>query len=102
MLIPGAALLGFYLANLLYGYHIPQYLSRKTGHLGGTVAFLICPFLFSSFVWPLVLTAGFTTLLLHVRLFRPNPFRGVGGSGRPDALAEIHFPDTGIITIGIC
>ncbi|MBA7468181.1 hypothetical protein ES707_03422 [subsurface metagenome] len=90
-----------YLANLLYDYHVPQYISRKLGHLGGCVAFLLLPLLFSSFWWPLILTTGFTALLAYSRVFRPDTFRGVGGSGRPDALAEIHFPATGIVTIGI-
>jgi len=102
LLIAGAALLGLYLANLFYDYKIPQYLSRKLGHLGGCVAFLLCPFLFSTFWWPLILTTGFTALLLYARFFRPKAFRGVGGSGRPEALAEIHFPATGIVLIGIC
>lgn len=102
ILIAGAGLLGLYLANLFYDALIPQYISRKIGHLGGAVAFLLCPFLFSTFWWPLILTAGFTSLLLYARVFKPNTFRGVGGSGRPDALAEIHFPATGMVTIGIC
>jgi len=101
ILIAGAALTGLYLANLFYDYNIPQYISRKLGHLGGCVGFLLCPLLFSSFWWPLILTAGFTVLLGYARIFRPSTFRGVGGSGRPEALAEIHFPATGIITIGV-
>ncbi|MBA7592063.1 hypothetical protein ES708_34237 [subsurface metagenome] len=48
------------------------------------------------------MTTGFTILLLYARWFRPKTFRGVGGSGRPHALAEIHFPATGIVLIGIC
>lgn len=101
ILIAGAALLGMYLANILYDYHVPQYISRKLGHLGGCVAFLLLPFLFSSFWWPLILTIGFTVLLAYARIFRPSTFRGVGGSGRPEALAEIHFPATGIVLIGV-
>jgi len=101
ILISGAALLGLYLANLFYDYNIPQYLSRKLGHLGGCVGFLLCPLLFDSFWWPLILTTGFTALLLYARAFRAETFRGVGGSGRPHALAEIHFPATGIVTIGV-
>ena len=101
VLIAGAALLGLYLANLFYDYNIPQYLSRKLGHLGGAVAFLLCPLLFSSFWWPLILTTGFTILLLYARLAKPDTFRGVGGSGRPQALAEIHFPATGIVLISV-
>ncbi len=102
ILIAGAALLGLYLANLFYDYGMPQYISRKLGHLGGCVGFLLCPLLFNSFWWPLILTTGFTILLLYARLFKPETFRGVGGSGRPQALAEIHFPATGIVLIGIC
>jgi len=102
LLITGAALLGLYLANLFYDYAIPQYLSRKLGHLGGCVGFLLCPLLFHSFWWPLILATAFTILLLYARWFRPKTFRGVGGSGRPHALAEIHFPATGIVLIGIC
>ncbi len=102
ILIAGAVLLSLYLANLFYDYHIPQYISRKIGHLGGCVGFLLCPLLFHSFWWPLILTTGFTALLLYARAFRPKTFRGVGGSGRPHALAEIHFPATGIVLVGIC
>jgi len=102
ILIAGAALTGLYLANLFYDYNIPQYISRKLGHLGGCVGFLLCPLLFSTFWWPLILTTGFTILLLYARWRRPNTFRGVGGSGRPHAFAEVNFPATGIVTIGIC
>ncbi|MBA7669298.1 hypothetical protein ES703_77428 [subsurface metagenome] len=102
ILIAGAALLGLYLANLFYDYGIPQYISRKLGHLGGAVGFLLCPLLFDSFWWPLILTTVFTILLLYARWRRPSTFRGVGGSGRPEALAEIHFPATGIVLIGVC
>lgn len=101
ILIAGAALLGLYLANLFYDYGLPNYISRKLGHLGGCVGFLLCPLLFSTFWWPLILTTGFTGLLLYARAFRPKTFRGVGGSGRPEALAEIHFPATGVILIGV-
>ena len=100
-LVACASLLGLYLANVFYDYGVPQYISRKVGHLGGAVAFLLCPLLFSSYLWPLILTAAFTVLLLYARLSRPALFRGVGGSGRPDALAEIHFPATGVVLIGI-
>ena len=101
LLIAGAALLGLYLANLFWDAGIPHHVSRKLGHLGGCVAFLLSPFLFSSFWWPLILTTGFTALLLYARWKRPHTFRGTGGSGRPHALAEIHFPATGIVLIGV-
>jgi hypothetical protein len=101
ILIAGAALLGLYLANLFYDYRIPQYISRKIGHLGGAVAFLLCPLLFSSFWWPFILTVAFSALLGFARWRRPSTFRGVGGAGRPEALAEIHYPATGIVLIGV-
>lgn len=101
ILIAGSALLGLYLANLFYDSGIPQYISRKLGHLGGCVGFLLCPLLFQTFWWPFILTIGFTLLLLYARAFRPRFFRGVGGSGRPQALAEIHYPATGIVLIGV-
>lgn len=102
LLLAGGVLASLYIANILYDYQVPQYLSRKIGHLGGAVAFLLCPLLFETFWWPLILTVGFTALLLYARMMRPALFRGVGGSGRPDALAEIHFPATGIVLIGVC
>ena len=101
LLLAAAAFIGMYLANVFYDYKVPQYLSRKVGHLGGCVAFLLMPLLFSSFWWPLILVIGFTGLLLYARWFRPTMFRGVGGSGRPNALAEIHFPATGIVLIAV-
>lgn len=101
VLLGGAALLGMYLANIFYDYKVPQYLSRKVGHLGGCAAFIMMPLLFTTFWWPLILTAGFTALLLYARWFRPAMFRGVGGSGRPNALAEIHFPATGVVLISV-
>jgi phytol kinase len=101
VMIAGGVLLALYLANVFYDYKIPQYISRKIGHLGGCVGFLLCPLLFSDFWWPFILTLGFSGLLLYARWRRPNAFRGVGGSGRPDALAEIHFPATGIILVGV-
>jgi dolichol kinase len=101
ILIAGGVILSLYLANLFYDYKIPQYVSRKLGHLGGAIGFLLCPLLFMSFWWPFILTLTFSGLLLYARWRRPNMFRGVGGSGRPEALAEIHFPATGIILIGV-
>lgn len=101
VLVAGGVIVSLYIANIAFDYRIPQYISRKVGHLGGCVGFLLCPLLFTSFVWPLVLTVGFTGLLLYARWRRPSTFRGVGGSGRPDALAEIHFPATGIVLIGV-
>jgi len=101
ILVAGVALFGLYLANLFYDYGISNYISRKLGHLGGAIGFLLCPLLFSTFWWPFILTIAFTILLGCARWFRPETFRGVGGSGRPEALAEVHFPAAGIVLIGV-
>ncbi len=100
LLICGLILVALYLANYFYDAGIPQYISRKIGHFAGCIGFLLCPFLFTSFLWPFILTIGFTGVLLFARWRKPQSFRGVGGSGRPHALAEIHFPATGIVLIG--
>ena len=101
LMLVGAVLLGLYLANYFFDKDIPQYLSRKIGHIAGGVAFILIPFLFTVWVWPFVLTVGFTLLLLYAKMKKPDTFRGVGGSGRSNAFAEINFPATGIILVGI-
>lgn len=98
LLLTGAGLLGLYMANLAYDHGMPQYLSRKIGHLGGGVVFLLSPLLFSSFQWPFRVVVAFTVLLLATH--GTSLFRGVGGSARPGALAEVHFPATGVLLIG--
>jgi len=100
-LIAGAALVGLWVSNIFYDYSLPQYLSRKIGHLGGGVAYLLCGFLFDSWLWPLVLATVFTLLLFSARFIKGNLFRGVGGAGRPMAFAEVWFPAASIISIAI-
>ena len=85
--IAGAALGGLWVSNIFYDYHLPQYLSRKIGHLGGGTALLLCALLFESWLWPLILAWAFTVLLLAARFIKGDLFRGVGGTGRPIAFA---------------
>jgi len=101
ILLACSSLLGMYLSNVFYDLKVPNYLTRKISHFSGCVAFLMMPFLFTSFWYPEILVIGFTGLLLYARWVRPSMFRGVGGSGRPDAIAEVHFPATGIVLIGV-
>ena len=101
ILLAGAVLVGLYLANYFYDRHIEQYISRKVGHGVGGMAFLLCVFLFSSPWWPLILAITFTLLLGGARQLKPNTFRGVGGTGRQHALAEIFFPAAGTISIAV-
>jgi len=99
-IITAAVLVGLYLSNILYDHHVPQYISRKVGHGVGGLGYLLCVLLFSTPWYPLILSAGFTLLLLGARLIRPSTFRGVGGTSRQHALAEIWFPLAG--TLSLC
>jgi len=101
ILILGAVLTGLYLANYFYDRGIEQYISRKVGHGVGGMGFLLCVFLFSSVWWPIILAGGFTLLLGGARVMKPQAFRGVGGTGRQHALAEVFFPIAGTISLGV-
>jgi len=99
LLITGLVLVGLYLSNILYDYGVPQYISRKVGHGVGGVAYLLCMLMFSTPWYPILLSGGFTLLLGGARLLRPLTFRGVGGSSRKHALAEIYFPLAGTLSL---
>ena len=101
ILIAGAALGGLWVSNIFYDYHLPQYLSRKIGHLGGGTALLLCALLFESWLWPLILASVFTALLLAARFIKGDLFRGVGGTGRPIAFAEVWFPASAVVSIAV-
>ena len=101
VLIAGIVLVGLYLSNVVYDYGTPQYLSRKLGHGVGGVGYLLCVLLFSTCWYPLILSGGFTLLLGGARVIKPNVFRGVGGSSRAHALAEIWFPLAGTLSLAI-
>ncbi|GAI68333.1 unnamed protein product, partial [marine sediment metagenome] len=101
ILIAGAVLVGLYLANYFYDKDVEQYISRKVGHGVGGMGYLLCVFLFSSPWWPLILSGGFCLLLGGARLIKPESFRGVGGTGRQHALAEVYFPAAGTISLGV-
>ncbi len=92
IIISGVALVGLWISNILFDLKVPHYLSRKIGHSAGGVGFLLFGFFFKSAFWPILLSALFTMLFGAARIFRPNTFRGVGGSGRSqNVIAEIWF-----------
>jgi phytol kinase len=92
-IVIGVVLAGLFTSNILYDLKVPHYISRKVGHSAGGVAFLLCGLLFSSALWPIILSAGFALILWGARLARPETFRGVGGSGRAkQTLSEVWFP----------
>lgn len=100
-LIAIMSLAGLHMANVSYDAGAPQYQTRKIGHIFGGWAYLVSPLLFDSPLWPIVLSGGFTLLLGGARLFRPTTFRGVGGSSRAHALAEIWFPLASTLSLAI-
>ncbi|MFH1646615.1 MAG: hypothetical protein ABID71_02840 [Chloroflexota bacterium] len=101
VMVAAAVLVGLWCSNIFYDYLIPQYLSRKIGHMAGGTALLLCALLYDSWIWPLILAAGFTALLLGARIIRNSLFRGVGGAGRPVAFAEVWFPAVSTVSIAV-
>ncbi len=92
---------GLYLANYFYDKGCEQYVSRKAGHGIAGMGFLLCVFLFPSGWYPLILALGFVALLGIARLVKPDTFRGVGGSSRQHAFAELFLPGAAAIAIAI-
>lgn len=101
LLTAGAALVGLWCSNIFYDHKVPQYLSRKIGHMAGGTALLLFSMLFESWRWPLILTLAFTSLLFGARFIKDELFRGVGGSGRPVAFAEVWFPASAVVSIAV-
>jgi phytol kinase len=102
VLIAGAIAVGLFISNILFDHKVPHYISRKIGHAAGGLGFLLAVFLFSSGWWAFILCAGFVAILWAARIFRPNTFRGVGGTGRPtSAMAEVWFPLSALPLIAI-
>jgi len=101
IMIAAAVLVGLWCSNIFYDYKVPQYLSRKIGHMAGGTALLLCALLYDSWLWPLILAVGFTALLLGARIIRSSLFRGVGGTGRPIAFAEVWFPAITVVSIAV-
>jgi len=101
LLLSTMVLVGLYLANLAYDAGLPQYESRKIGHAIGGWVFLVAVLLFASPWWPIITAGAFTLLLAGARLVKPSTFRGVGGSARAHAWAELWFPGAAAISLGI-
>jgi phytol kinase len=97
--VAGAGLL---CANAAFDRGVPQYVSRKIGHILGGIAFLIGVVLFTTPFWALALPALFALILFGARLVRPATFRGVGGSGRSDkAVSEVWFALVAVPVFGV-
>ncbi len=102
ILVGGIAIIGLWWSNFFYDHGIKHWQSRKVGHFFGGTALLLYALLFSSFIWPIILSTGFTLLLGAARIIKPQTFRGVGGTGRgTKALAEVWFPLVSIPILGV-
>lgn len=102
VLIAGAVLVGLWISNILFDLKVPHYTSRKIGHAAGGLGFLLCALLFPSGWWTFAIATAFLIMLWGARSFKPETFRGVGGTGRPtEAMAEVWFPLASLPVIGI-
>jgi phytol kinase len=88
-------------ANVLFDRGVPQYLSRKVAHVAAGVAFLISPATFDGPAIPIGMALGFTALMAAGRRWKPEAIRGVGGTGREHAIAEIWYPFACAIALAI-
>jgi phytol kinase len=92
LMVAGAVLVGLWVSNIVYDHGVPNYISRKIGHGAGGLAFLVS-FNLSSAWWAIIVSGGFSLVLLIAHFLKPDIIRGVGGSGRSkDVLAEVWFP----------
>ena len=94
------ALAGLTISNVLYDTGMSNYLSRKVGHIFGGVAYLV-GVLWLDFAVAFSLAAAFFLLFLGLRLFNDQMLRGVGGSARRHAYAEVTYAFAGAVSLGI-
>lgn len=94
------ALAGVGISNYLYDKNIGNYRSRKVGHLFGGVAYLI-GVLWLDFAVAFGLAAAFFLFFVGLRLFNDRMLRGVGGSARRGAYAEVTYAFAGAVSLGI-
>jgi dolichol kinase len=99
-MIIGGVLLGLYLANTFYDLAPnKQWITRKVGHLSGYVGYILCAYMFSSWIWPFILSVGFLALLVGMRMAKGSvPFRGIA---RTTTWAEIWYPFSSAICIAV-
>ena len=94
------ALAGLSISTYLFDRGVSNYLSRKYGHVFGGFAYLIgvlwleCPVAFG-------LAVAFLVLFLGLRVFNDRLLRGVGGSARRHAYAEVTYAFAGAVSLGI-
>lgn len=100
ILIALVGFLGIGLANMLYDRGIKNYLSRKVAHIFGGVAYLLAILLLEAPA-ALVLSVVVTLYLVLLRFHNPQELRGVGGTGRPHAFAELTYPIAGTISLAL-
>ena len=91
---------GFIVSTVMFDRGVPNYLSRKVMHIFGGLAYLL-GVLTQEAQMAVVLSVWTTSLLIAVRIYYPRLLRGVGGSARPHAIAELTYPVAGTISLAI-
>ena len=94
------ALVGLGISNILYDKGVGNYLSRKCGHLFGGVAYLVAV-LWLDFPVAFGLATASFLLFVGLRVFNDRVLRGVGGSARPNAYAEVTYAFAGAVSLGV-
>lgn len=84
----------FAISNAVHLRPAPFFLSRKVAHFGAGIAIFFLPLLFSSILWPALLSGGFLLLLLATH--RTNIWHGFA---RPGRIAEVVFALSVFISI---
>lgn len=94
------AVAGVIVAGILHSDGLNHYLSRKIGHLGGGVSYFLLVLWVDR--WPAVaLAAAAAGVMLLLRFWQPGWLRGVGGTGRPHAYAEVTYALAGAASLAI-
>jgi len=100
LVIVAVVAVGLLSANLLMDMKVPNYMSRKVGHLFGGAAYLLAV-LWLDFLTAILVSAALTIALCLARLWAPGLLRGIGGSGRPHAFAELTYPIAATASLAI-
>ena len=91
---------GILAANRLHAQGWSHYVSRKIGHIGGGVAYLILALWVDR--WPAIaMVAGAAVVMVAVRIWKPGWLRGVGGTGRAHTYAEVSYALAGAASFAI-
>lgn len=92
LVVVATLVFGLLLANRAYDGGWSNYASRKIGHVFAGVGLATGALVFDSSFWAVGIAGAFSAAFIALRLRAPFLLRGVGGSARPQAVAEVWYP----------